>query len=77
MNPTLRSKRLVILLVLVVAAAGASSLAGAASSEPSSAPVPYAPTSSYVFDQSGKRLGTLTGDGLNSEFITVSGQRAR
>ena len=76
MYSTLRTKRFATVAALAIAAALASSLAGAASSGPSSAPVPYQPRSSYVIDPSGQRLGVLTGEGLNTEFITGSGQRA-
>ena len=76
MNSTLRTKRLATVMALAIAGALASSLAGAASSGPSSAPVPYEPRSSYVIGPSGQRLGVLTGEGLNAQFITATGQRA-
>jgi hypothetical protein len=76
MNSTLRIKHLATVMALAIVAALASSLAGAASSGPSSAPVSYEPRSSYVIGPSGQRLGVLTGDGLNVEFVTASGQRA-
>jgi hypothetical protein len=38
--------------------------------------VRYAPGSSYVFSSSGQKLGTLNGSGLNTQFLTVVGDRA-
>ena len=63
-------KRTATIVVAAVAAFGVTtSLAGAAGAR--RAPVPYAPGSEYVYSSSGKRIGTLTGQNLTSQFNTV------
>ena len=76
MNKATQTKRIVVILAIAAAAVVTSSLAGAAPSGPTTAPVRYAPSSSYVFASSGERMGVLTGDGLDTQFVTSSGQRA-
>ena len=68
-------KRITISIVVVASAIGlTSSLAGAAPSGPRVAPVPYAPGSTYVYSSSGAKIGTLTGQGLTTQFNHVTGQ---
>jgi hypothetical protein len=68
-------KRISLSIVVVGSAIGlTSSLAGAAPSGARLAPVPYAPGSAYVYSSSGEKIGTLTGQGLTTRLITVSGE---
>jgi hypothetical protein len=68
-------KRISLSFVVVASVLGVtSSLAGAASSGARLAPVPYAPGSAYVYSSSGEKIGTLTGQGLTTRLITVSGE---
>jgi hypothetical protein len=69
-------KRIVVLAV-AIAAVIISSVAGAASSGPSTKPVRYAPGSEYVFDSSGKKVGTLNGTGLNTQFLSIVANRGQ
>ena len=63
-------KRIAAIVLATLAVLGAtSSLAGAAGTR--RAPVPYAPGSEYVYSSSGKRIGTLTGQNLTTQFNTV------
>ncbi len=68
-------KRISISIVVVASAIGlTASLAGAASSGPRLASVPYAPGSVYVYSSSGEKIGTMTGQGLTTRLITVTGE---
>jgi hypothetical protein len=69
-------KRTTVILAVATTIGLISSVAGAASSGPSTKPVGYAPGSVYVYSSSGDKLGTLTGDGLNTQFLTVLGHRS-
>ena len=71
------TKRIAVVAAVTASAAVLSSLAGAASSSPTTVPLSYAPDSLAVYSSSGERMGTLTGSGLNTEFVSSSGQRAR
>jgi hypothetical protein len=70
-------KRISLSIVVVASAIGlTSSLAGAAPLPiQRTAPVPYAPGSVYVYSSSsGHKIGTLTGHGLTTRLITVTGE---
>ena len=70
-------KRISLSIVVVASAIGlTASIAGAAPSGPRIAPVPYAPGSVYVYSSSGEKIGTLTGQGLTTQLITVNGERS-
>ena len=62
-------KRAALIIAVSAALGVTTSLAGAAGAR--LAPVPYAPGSEYVYSGSGKKLGTLTGSGLGTQFNTV------
>ena len=67
-------KRISLSIVVVVSAIGlTASLAGAAPSSPRLAPCPYAPGSVYVYASSGDKIGTMTGQGLTTRLIAVTG----
>jgi hypothetical protein len=69
-------KRTVIALAVATVVGIVSTVAGAASSGPRTEQVPYAPGSEYVFSSSGKKVGTLIGNGLSPQFLTVTGERS-
>jgi hypothetical protein len=70
-------KRTVIAVALATVIGIGTTVAGAASSGPRTEQVRYAPGSEYVYSSSGKKIGTLNGSGLNTQFLTVVGDRAR
>jgi hypothetical protein len=77
MNRIHRINRFTLMALVGAAVVAASALAGAESPGPSTQPSEYASESLYVFSSSGKKMGILTGDGLNTQFVTSSGLRAR
>jgi hypothetical protein len=68
-------KRTIVVLTTATVVGVVSSVAGAASSGPRTEPIRYAPDSGsvHVYSSSGKKLGTLTGDRLNTQFVSVVG----
>jgi len=64
-------KRALVIVAVVTVFVVMSSLAGAVGSR--RAPVPYAPGSEYVYNGSGAKIGTLTGQNLTSQLTTVQG----
>ena len=69
-------KRTVIAVAVATVVGIVSTVAGAASSGPRTEQVRYAPGSELVYSSSGKKMGTLNGSGLNTQFLTVVGDRA-